>query len=152
MQGDAWHHRSDAITSAAAFVGISIAIIGGPGFEAADDWAALLACTVILYIGIRLLRAGLDELMDAAVPGAVQRAVESTAAGVEGVIRVDGCRVRKRGLGLFVDLQVRVDGNLTVRRADAIAEDARARLKASRLGIAGVVVHVEPDEEKPPTN
>lgn len=68
VKGDAWHHRSDAITSAAAFVGIAIALIGGKGYESADDWAALLACLIILFNGYRIFRAALDEIMDAAAP------------------------------------------------------------------------------------
>jgi cation diffusion facilitator family transporter len=144
VKGDAWHHRSDAITSAAAFIGISVALIGGPGYESADDWAALLACTVIAFNGYRLFRTALDEIMDAAPAPEVNARVRAEAGSVPGVIRVDECRVRKSGLGMFVDMQVRVDGNLTVFRGNEIAEDVAARLKASPLGVAGVMVHVEP--------
>jgi len=86
LKSDAWHHRSDAITSAAAFLGISIALIGGPGYEAADDWAALLACSVILYNGFRLLRPALDEVMDAAAPSDVEKQIRSIATDIEGVV------------------------------------------------------------------
>jgi cation diffusion facilitator family transporter len=58
LKGDAWHHRSDAVTSLAAFVGISIALVGGEGYETADDWAALVACVVIAWNGLSLLRPG----------------------------------------------------------------------------------------------
>ena len=145
VKGDAWHHRSDAITSAAAFIGISIALIGGKGYASADDWAALLACGVIGFNGFRIFRAALDEIMDAAVPAELQATVRREAGGIEGVIRIDECRIRKSGLGLFVDLQVRVDGNLTVREADRIAEEVSRRLKGSRLSVGGVMVHVEPE-------
>ncbi len=144
VKGDAWHHRSDAITSAAAFIGISIALIGGKGYESADDWAALLACVVIGFSGYRVFRAALDEVMDAAVSPSLLDDVRSEAARVDGVIRVDECRIRKSGLGLFVDLQVRVDGNLTVFRGNDIAEEVATHLKASKLGVAGVMVHIEP--------
>jgi cation diffusion facilitator family transporter len=145
VKGDAWHHRSDALTSAAAFVGISIALLGGPGYESADDWAALLACGIILFNGSRFLRASLDELMDAALPPELTEAVQREAQAVEGVRGVDVCRIRKSGLGLFIDLQVRVDGNMTVRHADDIAEEVSRRLMASRFAVGGVMVHVEPD-------
>ncbi|HWH71862.1 MAG TPA: cation diffusion facilitator family transporter [Candidatus Sulfotelmatobacter sp.] len=145
VKGDAWHHRSDAITSAAAFVGIAIALIGGKGYESADDWAALLACGIIGFNGSRIFRAAFAELMDAAVPAETQAMVRREAELIPGVIRVDECRIRKSGLGLFVDLQVRVDGNLTVRQADNIAEDVSRRLKASQLSVGDVMVHVEPD-------
>jgi cation diffusion facilitator family transporter len=145
VKGDAWHHRSDAITSAAAFIGISIALVGGKGYESADDWAALLACSVIAFNGYRLFRAAFDEIMDAAVNPETQARVRQEIEQVPGVIRIDQCRIRKSGLGLFVDLQVRVDGTLTVRQADAIAEDITQRLKSSHLSVGGVMVHVEPD-------
>ena len=145
VKGDAWHHRSDAITSAAAFIGISIALIGGKGYASADDWAALVACAIIVFNGYRIFRAALDEIMDAAVPPEVQATVRQEVEGIRGVIRIDQCRVRKSGLGLFIDIQVRVNGSLTVREADGIAEDVSARLKASRLPVGGVMVHVEPE-------
>jgi cation diffusion facilitator family transporter len=145
VKGDAWHHRSDALTSAAAFVGISIALLGGKGYESADDWAALLACGVIAFNGYRLLRAALDELMDAAVAPPLQQQVRQLAQAVPGVLGVGACRMRKSGLGLFVDLQIQVDGNLSVFRGHAIAEQVTDRLQASALGVAGVMVHVEPE-------
>ena len=145
VKGDAWHHRSDAITSAAAFIGISIALIGGKGYASADDWAALVACVIIVFNGYRIFRAALDEIMDAAVPPEVQATVRQEVEGIPGVIRIDQCRVRKSGLGLFIDIQVRVNGSLTVRQADGIAEEVSQRLKASRLSVGGVMVHVEPE-------
>src|SRR6059036_2409147 len=66
VQTDAWHHRSDALTSAAAFIGISVALIGGSRWQSADDWAALFACAVIAANGIRLLRPAFYEIMDTA--------------------------------------------------------------------------------------
>ena len=144
VKGDAWHHRSDAITSAAAFVGIAIALIGGKGYESADDWAALLACLIILFNGYRIFRAALDEIMDAAVPDAFQTQVREMAAAVPDVVRIEKCWVRKSGLGLFVEIHVEVDPKLTVARGHKIGHDVDARLKASTLRIQHVLVHVEP--------
>lgn len=149
VKGDAWHHRSDAITSAAAFVGISIALLGGQGYESADDWAALLACAVILFNGYRIFRAALGEIMDAAVPSPIQKEIREIAASVSGVVRVEKCRTRKSGLGLFVDIHVEVDGDLTVRRGHEIAHDVSNRLRSSSLSIQDVVVHVEPALAEP---
>ncbi|MBN2507129.1 MAG: cation transporter [Verrucomicrobia bacterium] len=144
VQGDAWHHRSDALTSAAALVGISIALIGGPGCEPADDWAALLACTVIVFNGARLFRSALGELMDAAAPNLLQEKIRQLSAAVPGVVAIEKCRTRKSGLGLFVELHVEVDGGLTVRRGHEIAHEVSDRLKTSSLSVQDVVVHVEP--------
>jgi cation diffusion facilitator family transporter len=144
VKGDAWHHRSDAITSAAAFVGISIALIGGKGYESADDWAALLACAVIVFNGYRIFRAALGEIMDAAVPNPIQQEIRELSSSVPGVVRVEKCRTRKSGLGLFVEIHVEVDGDLTVRRGHEIAHDVSKLLKSSALSVQDVTVHVEP--------
>jgi cation diffusion facilitator family transporter len=150
VKGDAWHHRSDAITSAAAFVGISIALIGGKGYESADDWAALLACAVILFNGYRIFRAALNEIMDAAPPDPLQIEIRELASSVPGVLRIEKCRTRKSGLGLFVEIHVEVDGDLTVRRGHEIAHQVSDRLKSSSLSIQHVVVHMEPAMESFP--
>lgn len=144
VKGDAWHHRSDAITSAAAFVGISIALIGGKGYESADDWAALLACAVIVFNGYRIFRAALGEIMDAAVPSPIQKEIRALSSSVPGVVRVEKCRSRKSGLGLFVEIHVEVDGDLTVRRGHEIAHEVTSHLKSSALSVQDVMVHVEP--------
>jgi cation diffusion facilitator family transporter len=145
LKSDAWHHRSDALTSAAAFVGISIALIGGPGYESADDWAALIACGIITWNGLRLLRVALDEVMDAAVSPEVVAGVRKLAADVAGVIAIEKCRIRKSGLHLAVDIHVVVGGGLTVRRGHDIAHQVKDRLLQSQFRINDVTVHIEPD-------
>lgn len=148
VKGDAWHHRSDAITSAAAFVGISIALIGGQGYESADDWAALLACAVIVFNGVRVLRGSLAEIMDAAVPDPLLGEIRRLSSEVPGVVRIEKCRVRKSGLGLFAEIHVEVDGNLTVRRGHEIGHEVVSRLKSSALSVQDVTAHVEPTREE----
>ncbi|MFO0411095.1 MAG: cation diffusion facilitator family transporter, partial [Planctomycetota bacterium] len=110
LQADAWHHRADAISSIAAFIGISIALIGGPGFEPADDWAALVACTVIAYSGLRLLYITARDILDAAPPKEVEEQVRSIASKIPGVKAVEKCRIRKSGTMLFVEIHIEVDG------------------------------------------
>ena len=149
LMSDAWHHRSDALTSAAAFVGILIALLGGPAYASADDWAALAACCVIVWNGFRLLRAALDEIMDASVSPEIVKAVRQIAADVEGVADIDKCRVRKVGLHLALDIHVRVDGGLTVRRGHEIAHRVKDRLMASAHRINDVTVHIEPAPAAP---
>lgn len=149
VKGDAWHHRSDAITSAAAFVGILVALIGGPGYETADDWAALVACSVIVFNGCKILRNALHEIMDAAVPRPQQLRVRDLASQVPGVVRIEKCRIRKSGLGLLVDIHVEVDGDLSVRDGHGIGHEVVDRLKASSMSVLDVVVHVEPAVKGP---
>jgi cation diffusion facilitator family transporter len=145
MLSDAWHHRSDAITSGAAFIGISIAVIGGEGFESMDDWAALVACVVIVFNGVRLLRPALDEIMDASVSKELEDEVRKIAAEVEGVRMIEKCRIRKSGLGLLMDIHVVVSGDLSVREGHEIAHLVDTQLKMSDLAVHDVVIHIEPD-------
>jgi len=146
VKGDAWHHRSDAITSAAAFIGISVALIGGKGWEGADDWAALVATLIIGYNGFTILRGALYELTDARPDVALEIEVREKALQVEGVAALDKCYIRKMGFDYFVELDIRVAPQLTVQRGHEIAHQVQDELRAnvSSVRIARVLVHVEP--------
>ncbi len=142
---EALHHYSDAITSAAAFIGIAIAVIGGPGWETADDWAALLACAVIAFNGVMMFNKALADVMDTAVSVAFENEIRAVALRVPGVSALDKCRVRKSGLSHLVDIQVRVDGDLTVRAGHDIAHAVKDALLASGPhAVSDVSVHIEP--------
>lgn len=145
LGAEAWHHLSDAVTSAAAFVGISIAVVGGAKYAAADGWAALVASGVIAFSGISIFRRALNEVMDIAVSTEMENAVRTLAARVPGVASLDKCRVRKSGLSYLVDIQVRVEGDLSVRDGHGIAHAVKDTLLASRLRVSDVTVHVEPN-------
>jgi cation diffusion facilitator family transporter len=144
LRTDAWHHRSDSLTSLAAFIGISIALVGGEGYEPADDWAALFAAGVIAFNGIRLARKAWREIMDAALPDKVVEDIREIAQRVNGVTGIDMCRVRKSGLGLWVDIHVEVPGHMTVREGHQIAHWVKDALLASKHNIMDAVVHIEP--------
>lgn len=146
LRGDAWHHRSDALTSLAAFIGISIALIGGPRYASADGWAALVAAGFIFFNGVRLLRPAMDEVMDAAVDAEKIEQIRGIAASVEGVVGVEKCRARKSGLGLLTDVHVVVAGKISVKQGHKIGHDVKDRLVESPLGVHDVVVHIEPDD------
>jgi len=144
VQTDAWHHRTDAMTSIAAFIGISVALIGGERFQSADDWAALFACALIAANGYRLLKPALYEIMDTAPSGAVVDLVREAAAAVPGVARIDKSLVRKMGLSFYVDLHVEVDGKISVREGHHIAHEVKRAIQRSDPRIADVLVHIEP--------
>lgn len=144
VKADAYHHRSDAITSVAAFIGIVIARIGGKGFEGADDWAAILASVIIFYNAIKLLRPALAEIMDTAPPHEISVKVKSIAAEVQEVREIEKCHVRKMGLEYFVDLHIKVDAFLTVAEGHRIAHQVKSRLLEAGLRIKDVLIHVEP--------
>lgn len=146
LGAEAMHHVSDAITSGAAFVGIAIGVIGGEGYEAADDWAALLACLVIAFNGVGMLNRALGDVMDTAAAGPFEQQVRALALDVAGVRAVDKCRVRKSGLSHLVDIHVWVDGELSVRKGHDIAHAVKDALLASELHVSDVSVHIEPAE------
>ena len=146
VKSDAWHHRSDAITSAAAFIGISIALIGGVGYESADDWAALFASAIIVFNAHRILRPAINEVMDAAPPVEVDDSIRQIAQRVEGVIALEKCFIRKMGFSYYVDLHVTVDGELSVRRGHDIARQVKQAIRTSNPNVAEVLIHIEPSD------
>lgn len=147
VQVDAWHHRSDALTSGAAFVGISIAVICGPGYENADDWAALLTCFVIVWNAYRLSLPAIADIMDAAPEPEVFARIRAVGMAVPGVVDLEKCFVRRYGNVIFVDLHVQVDGAMAVRDAHEVAHQVKNALVAADLGVADVLVHLEPADE-----
>jgi cation diffusion facilitator family transporter len=144
VKSDAWHHRSDAITSAAVFAGISVALLGGEGYESADDWAALFAAGIIVVNAVRIVVPAVNEIMDRAPSPDIERSVREIASGVEGVAGLDKCFVRKMGLSYYVDLHVEVDGRLSVHEGHEIARRVKLALLASRPDMAGALIHIEP--------
>ena len=144
LQTDAWHHRTDAMTSVAAFIGISVALIGGEAWQSADDWAALFACALIGANGYRLLRPALFEIMDTAPRGEIVDLVRKAAESVPGVVETDKCFVRKMGLSFYVDLHARVNGDISVREGHHIAHAVKRAIQESDPRIADVLVHIEP--------
>ena len=151
LDADAWHHRSDALTSLAAFIGISVALTAGEGFESADDWAALVACAVITFNGVRLFRASLREVLDVTAPQGIRDRIREIAAAVPGVDGVELLRVRKSGLALWVDIHVEVEGDMSVRAGHEIAHLVKDRLLHSDLRILDALVHVEPHPDPGPS-
>src|SRR6266446_4199965 len=144
VQTDAWHHRADAMTSIAAFIGISIALIGGERWQSADAWAALFACAIIAMNGYRLLFPALHEMLDTAPRGEIVAIIKRAAISVPGVLDVEKCLVRKMGLSFYVDLHVGVDGGISVRDGHHIAHQVKDAIKRTDSRIADVLVHIEP--------
>lgn len=144
IKTDAGHHRADVITSVAAFIGISIALIGGKGWEPADDWAALFACILIAYNGFNMLKPGIYEIMDTAPPKGVEDEITRVAGSVNGVEKVERIRTRKMGMEFYVDLHVWVDGDISVHDGHRISHEVKDAVKESNPAVADVLVHIEP--------
>lgn len=144
LQADAWHHRSDAITSVTAFVGISIAIYFGKGFETADDWAALLASGFILYNSYKIFRPALGEIMDEHLYDDLISEIREKAVEVPGVLGTEKCFIRKSGMKHHVDLHAIVNGDISVKEGHEIAHRLKDYLRSEIPNLGHVLIHVEP--------
>lgn len=145
LKADAWHHRSDAITSLTAFIGISIALILGPGYEAADDWAALIASAIILYNAYYIFRPALSEIMDEHLYEDLVIKIREISLQVPGIIETEKCHVRKSGMKFHVDLHAIVRGSATVKEGHEIAHALKDHLLMELPELANVLIHIEPD-------
>lgn len=148
VTADAWHHRSDAITSAAAFVGIGVAVVGGPAWAPADDMAALVASGIIAFNGVRLLRPALHDLMDRAPERDVLDRVERVAGGVKGVQAVEKIQARQAGIGYFVALHVEADPSISLEAAHLLGHQVKDAILEALPTVLDVLVHMEPHHPK----
>lgn len=150
LKADAWHHRSDAITSVMAFIGISIALFMGEGYETADDWAALLASVFILYNSYLIFRPALGEIMDEHQYDDLLEEIRKEAVLVEGVVATEKCFIRKAGMQYHVDLHAIVDGEISVREGHTISHLLKDHLRNEIPGLGHVLIHIEPSAQRPP--
>lgn len=148
VQADAWHHLSDALTSAAVFVGISIAVVGGPGWESADDWAALAAAGVIAVNGVRTLRPALAEIMDRMPGPDVTEPVRRAAAAVVGVLATEKLTVTKAGMAYRVTIHVQADPSLPLDAAHILSGKVKSAIRTALPQVQTVLVHMEPYERE----
>jgi cation diffusion facilitator family transporter len=144
---DAWHHRSDVITSIAAAIGITISLLGGEGYESADDIAAIVAAGIIAWNGWRLLRPALDELMDTAPSQSFHEEVRRLAEATPGVENVEKCVVRKMGYHHFVDMHMQVDPKMSVQQAHDISHQVKDKVRSTLPSVRDVLVHIEPSQK-----
>lgn len=146
LKADAWHHRSDAITSVAAFIGISVALILGKGYESADDWAALFASAFILYNCYLIFRPALGEIMDEHTHDDIVNKIREISIKTEGIIGTEKCFVRKTGMQFHIDLHITVDSKISVKDGHEISHKLKNILKEEIKEISDVLIHVEPNE------
>ena len=146
LKADAWHHRSDAITSIAALIGISTALIGGNGYESADDWAALFASGFILYNSYLIFRPALGEIMDEHKYDEQVEMIRKVSHDVHGIVDTEKCFVRKAGMKFHVELHARVDANITVKEGHELAHILKDTLRNEIPELGHVLIHIEPFE------
>lgn len=147
LKADAWHHRSDAITSVTAFIGITIATVAGEGYESADDWAALFASGFILYNSYVIFRPALGEIMDEHLYDELIEEIRKEAVQVDGVLDTEKCFIRKSGMIYHVDLHAIVKGDITVSKGHDISHRLKDHLNAQFPNLGNVLIHIEPDDE-----
>lgn len=145
LKADAWHHRADAITSVAAFVGITIALLLGEGYETADDWAALLASGIILYNAYAIFRPALGEILDEDIYDELSARIDEISKEVEGIIGIEKCHIRKVGMRYCVDLHVIVNGDISVKEGHDLAHILQHTLYKRVDTLTSVFIHIEPD-------
>ncbi|MCK0131971.1 cation diffusion facilitator family transporter [Flavobacteriaceae bacterium F08102] len=146
LKADAWHHRSDAITSVVAFIGISISLLFGPGLENADDWAAIFAALFIFYNTYTIFRPALAEIMDENLHEELIREIREIATTVEGIVATEKCYVRKSGTVYQVDLHAVVDGEISVHKGHELSHNLEDTLKEKIPNLGHVIIHIEPDD------
>ena len=144
VRTDAQHHFSDALTSAAAFIGISIAVIRGPGWEAADDWAALAASLVIAVNAVLLMRPAVADLMDRSPEPDVVADIRDTAGGVAGVLAIEKLAVRRVGLGYRAVVHVQADPEMSLHDAHELGGRVTRAIHNRVPEMQSVIVHMEP--------
>ena len=145
LKADAWHHRSDAITSATAFIGISIALYFGKGYETADDWAALFASAFILYNAYLIFRPALGEIMDEHLYDDLIEDIRQISITVEGIKGTEKCFVRKAGMKYLLELHAIVNGKITVKEGHFLAHKLQDKIQNELPEIAHITIHIEPD-------
>ncbi|WP_407649232.1 MULTISPECIES: cation diffusion facilitator family transporter [Flavobacterium] len=146
LKADAWHHRSDAVTSVAAFIGISVALFLGKGYESADDWAALFASGFILYNSYLIFRPALGEIMDEHLYDDLILDIRKVSLTVKGVIDTEKCFIRKAGMKYHVDLHATVDAEISVKEGHDIAHLLKDTLRKEIPQLGHVLIHIEPNE------
>ena len=144
LMADAWHHRSDALTSIVALIGISIALIFGEGYEAADDWAALGPTLIILYNAYMIFRPALSEIMDEHIHDEVIQKIRDVATKVEGILETEKCMIRKSGMTYQVDLHAVVEGSITVFEGHQLAHRLKDMIMREMPEVSDVLIHIEP--------
>ena len=144
LKADAWHHRTDAISSIAAFIGIAFSIYGGEKWMFMDHLAALTVAIMITYVGIKFFREAAADLMDENIPANALKEIRNNLKKTTGVLDVESLTARRSGLGILVDVHLEVDPHISVEQGHEIASAARKDLKKLMPKIQDVLVHIEP--------
>ena len=142
---DAWHHRSDALSSIGAFIGILGARLGYPVLDPA---ASVIICLFIAKAAIDIFRDAIDKMVDHSCDNETAEQMKQVIAAISGVEHIDLIRTRLFGSKIYVDIEIAVDGGLTLRKAHAIAENVHLSIEKAFPDVKHCMVHVNPAEDK----
>lgn len=143
LMADAWHHRSDALSSIGALIGIGGAMLGYPVLDAV---ASLVICLFIEKAAYDIFKDAVDKMVDKACDEETEHALEKCALSQEGVLGIDLLRTRVFGNKIYVDLEIRADGNETLKEAHSIAETVHDAIEKNFTKVKHIMVHVNPME------
>jgi cation diffusion facilitator family transporter len=145
LKADAWHHRSDAITSVTAFIGISMTLLLGEEFVNADIYAAFFAAIFILYNSYLIFRPALGEIMDENLHEDLIAEIRKVSLTVDGILDTEKCLIRKSGMKYHVDLHAIVEGKQSVKEGHYLAHKLKDKLQSEIESIEEVLIHIEPN-------
>jgi cation diffusion facilitator family transporter len=145
---NAWHHRSDALSSIPAALAVAVAAVK-PELSFVDHIGAVIVAVFILHASWKIMRPALAELSDSGAPGHVRDRICEVAAATDDVVDVHAVRTRRMGPGILVDLHITVDGAMSVTRGHDVSEIVKQRIKEQVRDVIDVVVHLEPTEASP---
>jgi len=142
---NAWHHRSDAISSIPAALAVAVARLS-PSWSFVDHVGAIIVSLFIIQAAWKIVWPSLKELADTGASPEINNEIEELILSTKGVLSVHKIRTRKTGYGYQVDMHIQVEGNMTVTEGHNISEKAKARLIQKGPNIIDVIVHVEPQK------
>ena len=149
LRAEAWHHLSDSLTSLGVLVGLLIAVFAGPGYEIADDIAALVITLLILFTAARIIRPALDELMDRRIEDFRIALIEEIASEIDGIECLETVTIRRSGPGYVAEIHMEVQPLLTVEESHHLSHQLKDRLlEHSELKLVHGIMHVEPHFKK----
>lgn len=150
VMANAWHHRSDALSSIPAALAVIVAVVR-PDLAFVDQVGALVVSVFILHAAYRILAPAFGDLIDSSAPESIQKRIHERVTSHDSVRSIADLRTRRVGPGFHVDFVIRVDGAMTVCQGHDICDEVTRQLLNSELDIIDVVVHLEPDESEPIT-
>jgi cation diffusion facilitator family transporter len=141
FMADAWHHRSDAFSSIGSLIGIAGAMLG---FPVLDSAASVVICIFILKVSYDILKGALANMLDTSCGDEYEKKLKDYVSAQEDVVRVDVLRSRMFGSKIYIDLEIEVDGDKSLRESHAVAERVHSSVERNFTDIKHIMIHVNP--------